>query len=92
MAYIRSLITVFSGLLALGVSFSQEVRDSRVCVFEQDNISSSQIEYGSVLSPDGKEIYFSRSKGQWGHGPVASTIYVSSKRKGKWLTNKTLCK
>lgn len=84
MYYLKSILLFASLLLVAAHSYAQDERDSDVCIFEPGNISSDHIEYGSAIAPNGRELYFSRSDGQWGRGPVSSTIYVTYKRGGKW--------
>ncbi|MEM9544667.1 MAG: hypothetical protein AAGA77_01770 [Bacteroidota bacterium] len=52
--------------------------------FETDKISTDQVEYSLSFSPDGEELFFARSKGQWGQGGMKSSIYTSKRIDGVW--------
>ncbi|SNZ00956.1 TolB family protein [Flagellimonas pacifica] len=44
---------------------------------EEENISTSLVEYSSSFSNDAKELYFARSRQEWGKGNLKSAIYHS---------------
>lgn len=62
----------------------QAEKKYQVRIFQPGNISSEAIEYGPAFSSDGTELYFARSKGEWGKGNLTSSIYYSIKQNDTW--------
>ncbi len=78
-------------ILLLLVVFFLPIQSSIWCqsysarqIFEPGNISTSSVEYGSVFSTDGSELFFARSEEPWGSPQMRSTIFYSKKISGKW--------
>ncbi|MEM8887836.1 MAG: hypothetical protein AAGD28_07600 [Bacteroidota bacterium] len=64
----------------------QEISGPRL--FEENKISGSLIDYALDISADGEELYFTRSEGAWGKGPVIGRIFFSTKEGDSWSNPK----
>ncbi|MDW3651991.1 MAG: hypothetical protein R8P61_33260 [Bacteroidia bacterium] len=63
---------------------SSDLEDFVPHVFEAGKVSGPLIDYALDISFDGKELFFARSDGAWGRGPVVSSIYWSNKMGTNW--------
>lgn len=52
--------------------------------FQSGLISTANVEYGLTFSPDGNELFFTRSQDDWGSGQMRSGIYHSIRQDGYW--------
>ncbi|MEL6257123.1 MAG: hypothetical protein AAFR87_34330 [Bacteroidota bacterium] len=57
-------------------------------LFEEGKISGPLIDYALDISADGEELYFTRSEGVWGKGPVIGRINKSTTECESWTPPK----
>ncbi|WP_205597870.1 TolB family protein [Flagellimonas sp. CMM7] len=73
--------------ILLFISFltsAQEKTKPNKVLFEPGNISTKHVEYGATFTDDGAEMYFARSKQEWGKNDMKSSIYHSFFDGEKW--------
>ena len=79
------LLSIISLLIFSSCEKNSESRGEEMPqLFEEGKISGPLIDYGLDISADGKEVFFARSEGAWGKGPVVSRIYSSQFESGSW--------
>ena len=55
-----------------------------ISIFEPKKVSTDLVEYSSSFSSSGTEVFFARSKNQWGKGNMKSSIYYAVKENNIW--------